>query len=222
VIRLAMADNILPLDAIEFDPQNARRRTERSSSMIRESLQQFGPLRSLVGQKLPDGRIIVRAGNGTKEEAASVGIDKVRVIERKADELVIVVADDLDESKWKSYAIADNRSSDLSEWDTDVLSELAQEVELGEWFTDEEMAGWDVDAPYGEEIDPDKMWEGMPEFENPDASAPYSIKVNFYSVMDLEEFAQLVGQTVTENTKWINFPYREHDNLKRVKVVDES
>jgi len=60
---------------------------------------------------------------------------------------VVVVADDLDESAWKSYAIADNRASDLSEWDTGILAELAGDgVEVGDWFTPEEMAGWDVEG----------------------------------------------------------------------------
>lgn len=137
-----MPDEILPITAVEFDPHNARVRTERSSRMIRESLQQFGSLRSLVGQRLPDGRIIIRAGNGTLEEAGQIGIDKVRLIERKPDELIVVVADDLDENQWKQYAIADNRSSDLSEWDTDVLQEIAQEVDLTDWFFPDEMDGW--------------------------------------------------------------------------------
>lgn len=147
-------DKVVPLNQIEFDPQNARKRTQRSSGMIRSSLQQFGPLRSLVGQKLPDGRIIVRAGNGTLEEASQIGIDKIRVVERRPDELVVVVADDLDESQWKSYAIADNRSSDLSEWDEEVLASLAQEIDLGDWFTDEEMSAFDEVPnfePVGEE-----------------------------------------------------------------------
>jgi hypothetical protein len=134
--------DVRPISDVEFDPQNARVRTERSGPMIRESLQQFGPLRSLVGQRLPDGRIIVRAGNGTLEEAGQIGIDKVRVIERRPDELVVVVADDLDESQWKNYAIADNRSSDLSEWDVEVLGAIGEEIDLTPWFTDEEMQSW--------------------------------------------------------------------------------
>lgn len=162
-----MTDQVLPISNIEFDPKNARRRTERSSHMIRESLQKFGPLRSLVGQRLPDGRIIVRAGNGTLEEAGQVGIDKVRVVERKADELVVVVADDLPENDWKSYAIADNRSSDLSEWDEEVLISLNEEVDLSDWFTEDEIVNWNMDEDeegYGgsdehggqtKEIDPD-------------------------------------------------------------------
>jgi len=145
---------ILPISAVEFDPQNARKRTERSAAMIKESLQQFGPLRSLVGQKLPDGRIIVRAGNGTLEEAGKIGVDKVRIVERRPDELIVVVADDLDENQWKSYAIADNRTSDLSEWDEGILEELAQDVSLDDWFTAEEMEGWDVDFADIESLDP--------------------------------------------------------------------
>lgn len=132
--------DVLPIGAIEFDQKNARRRTERSSYMIKESLQQFGPLRSLVGQRLADGRIIVRAGNGTLEEAGQIGIDKIRVVERKADELVVVVADDLDETAWTKYAIADNRSSDMSDWDADVVTETHNEVDLSDWFFESELA----------------------------------------------------------------------------------
>ena len=143
---MADSDNVLPISAVEFDPHNARVRTERSSYMIKESLQKFGPLRSLVGQRLPDGRIIVRAGNGTLEEAGQIGIDKVRIIERRADELVVVVADDLDEKDWKSYAIADNRASDLSDWDTGVLAEIGEDIDLTRWFTADEIEGWGDDG----------------------------------------------------------------------------
>ena len=139
---MSESDQILPISAVEFDPQNARKRTERSAAMIKESLQQFGPLRSLVGQKLPDGRIIVRAGNGTLEEAGKIGVDKVRIVERRPDELIVVVADDLDENQWKSYAIADNRTSDLSEWDEAILEELAQDVSLDDWFSEDEQYDW--------------------------------------------------------------------------------
>jgi hypothetical protein len=147
-------DTVLPISAVEFDPQNARARTERSSRTIRESLQQFGPLRSLVGQKLPDGRIVVRAGNGTLEEAGQIGIDKIRVVERRPDELLLVVADDLDESSWKQYAIADNRASDLSTWDVETLIEINDEVDLSDWFFPDEIAAWDIDGDSGTDYQP--------------------------------------------------------------------
>lgn len=145
-----MDEKELSLSVLEFDPSNARRRTERSAEMIRSSLNQFGPLRSLVGQKLPDGRIVVRAGNGTLEEAGQIGIDKIRVVERKPDELVVVVADDLSEDQWKQYAIADNRASDLSEWDETILAETHQDIDLSEWFDADRIAGWSAELPDGE------------------------------------------------------------------------
>lgn len=141
-VKKPTADTVLDISQLELDPTNARQRTERSSYMIQESLQQFGPLRSLVGQRLPDGRLVVRAGNGTLEAAGQVGIDKVRVIERKDDELVLVVTDGLDESQWKQYAIADNRTSDLSDWNIETLMLTHAEEDLSQWFFDDEIAGW--------------------------------------------------------------------------------
>lgn len=132
-------ETIIPITALEIDPRNARKRTPRSSKVIGESLQEFGPLRSLVGQRLPDGRIVVRAGNGTLEEAGQIGIDKVRIVERRPDELVVVVADDLDETQWTRYAIADNRASDLSTWDAEVLEILDQEIDLEPFFLGDEL-----------------------------------------------------------------------------------
>jgi hypothetical protein len=42
----------------------------------------------------------------------------------------------LSESDWKQYAIADNTASDFSTWDVDLLNDLAQEVDLSEFFPD--------------------------------------------------------------------------------------
>ena len=142
-----MSDQELSIEDLEFDANNARRRTERSNHAIRTSLQKFGPLRSLVGQRLPDGRIIIRAGNGTLEEAGQLGFEKARIVERQPDELIVVVADDLPEEKWRQYAVADNRSSDLSEWDVGVLAEAHEEVDLSDWFNPEEIEDWDNIAP---------------------------------------------------------------------------
>lgn len=96
-----------------------------------------------MGQRLPDGRIIIRAGNGTLEEAGQIGIDKVRIVERNPDELIVVVADDLPEDQWVKYAIADNRASDESDWEVETLKELHEEFNLEDWFFEGEIAAWD-------------------------------------------------------------------------------
>ena len=126
-------DNIADL---KFDPKNARRRTERSSHMIRTSLEKFGGMRSIV----LDENNIIRAGNGTVEEAGQLGIEKVRVIDADGDEIIAVRRKGLSEAEWKEYAVADNRSSDLSEWDAEVLAELSEEIDLSGLFFEDELA----------------------------------------------------------------------------------
>ena len=103
---------------LKLDPKNARQRTDRNRETIAKSLSEFGAARSIVIDK--DG--VVRAGNGTFEEAEKAGL-KVRVIKGKPDELIAVQRDDWDESQATAYALVDNRSSELAEWDFDQLKE---------------------------------------------------------------------------------------------------
>lgn len=129
--------------------------------MIRESLQQFGPLRSIV----LDENNTIRAGNGTVEEAGQIGIEKIRVVDADADEMIAVRRKGLSEAQWKSYAIADNRSSDISTWDIPTLIETHLEVPLTDWFTEEEIADWGeaLDDPLDD--DGDVMGGGKDEID---------------------------------------------------------
>jgi hypothetical protein len=70
--------------------------------------------------------------------------------------------------------------------------------------------------------DPNALWEGMPEFENEAQPAYQSIKVNFLAREAVQEFATLVGQPITDKTVWINYPKREHDNLKAYHTEDAT
>ena len=62
---------------LKNDHKNARRRTDRSSALIKESLQRYGAGRSIVIDE--ENRIL--AGNGTIAGARAAGIKNVRVIE---------------------------------------------------------------------------------------------------------------------------------------------
>ena len=68
------------------DHKNARRRTDRSSQLIKESLQKYGAARSIVIDE--DNRIL--AGNGTSQGAKAAGIKNVRIIETDGDEIIAV------------------------------------------------------------------------------------------------------------------------------------
>jgi DNA modification methylase len=139
---------------LKSDHKNARRRTDRSASLIAESLKRFGAARSIVIDE--DGRIL--AGNGTVEGAKKAGIDKLRIIEAEGDELIAVRRAGLSEDEKVGLALADNRSSDLSEWDNEMLRQLSEEHDLTPWFEDDELLA-EVLEPEEGKTDPDDVPE---------------------------------------------------------------
>ena len=139
---------------LKSDHKNARRRTDRSASLIAESLKRYGAARSIVIDE--DGRIL--AGNGTVEGAKKAGINNVRIIEAEGDELIAVRRAGLTEDEKVGLALADNRSSDLSEWDHDMLRQLSEEHDLTPWFEDDELLAEVLDTVEGN-TDPDDVPE---------------------------------------------------------------
>jgi DNA modification methylase len=136
------------------DHKNARKRTDRSASLIAESLKRYGAARSIVIDE--DGRIL--AGNGTVEGAKKAGITNVRIIEAEGDELIAVRRAGLSEDEKVGLALADNRSSDLSEWDHEMLRQLSEEHDLAPWFEDDELLAEVLDTVEGN-TDPDDVPE---------------------------------------------------------------
>ena len=120
---------------LKSDQRNARKRTDRSASLIAESLKRFGAARSIVIDE--DGRIL--AGNGTVEGAKAAGISKVRIIEAEGDELIAVKRSGLSEEQKIGLSLADNRTSDLSEWDAIMLEQLSETHDISPWFEKEDL-----------------------------------------------------------------------------------
>ena len=142
------------INNLKSDHKNARKRTDRSATLIAESLKRYGAARSIVIDE--DGRIL--AGNGTVEGAKKAGIDKVRIIEAEGDELIAVRRTGLTEDEKVGLALADNRSSDLSEWDNDMLRQLSEEHDLSPWFEDDELLAEVLETAEGN-TDPDDVPE---------------------------------------------------------------
>ena len=115
---------------LKSDHKNARKRTDRSAKLIAESLQRYGAARSIVIDE--ENRIL--AGNGTIEGAKAAGIKNVRVIETDGTEIIAVKRIGLSEDEKIGLALADNRTSDLSDWDKDMLQQLSEEHDIAPWF----------------------------------------------------------------------------------------
>jgi DNA modification methylase len=123
------------LSDLKQDHKNARKRTETSASLLKESLQRYGPARSIVIDE--DDRIL--AGNGTVEAALGLGIEGLRVIDANPDEIIAVRRTGLTEDQKVGLALADNRTADLAEWDAEMLHRLSEEHDIAPWFEDDDV-----------------------------------------------------------------------------------
>lgn len=102
------------------DPLNARHHTPENQQMLRQSLQEVGPFRSIG----VDGDGIVRAGNATFQEAQRLGL-RIRVIDAAPDELIAVRRPDLRGEQAARAGLYDNRVGELSIWDVGNLKQLS-------------------------------------------------------------------------------------------------
>lgn len=74
------------------------------------------------------------------------------------------------------------------------------------------------------EIDPEwkKEWEGMPEFVQKDLMPFRQIIINFETKEDIKDFAELINQNLTYDTKSIWYPKVEGIKPSSKRYVDES
>ena len=101
----------IPIADLSIDPANARRHSQRNVEAIAASLKRFGQQKPIVVDKSK----VVRAGNGTLEAAIHLGWDEIDV-----------VLTGLTGAEAAAYAIADNRTAELAEWDDPVLAATLQ------------------------------------------------------------------------------------------------
>lgn len=126
-----MNTELVSVSDLHADPANVRKHDQRNVDTIKASLVRFGQQKPIVVSK--DG--VVVAGNGLLEAAKAIGWEKVSVVRTG-----------LKGSEATAYAIADNRTAELAEWDDDglagMLNGLATEdadLLAAAGFTDEEL-----------------------------------------------------------------------------------
>lgn len=213
---------------LTFDPRNPRQHTPRNIGMIADVLQTIGPARSIV----IDEKNEIIAGNGVIEAAAQAGITHVRVYDRDTGELgpaapegepsiLAVRVTGLTDAQKREYAVADNRTGDLSSWDTEVLAELMDEgVDLGAYWFEEELGRMLGQEP--EPDDPYAEWEGMPEYSHQDKTAFRSLTVHFKDQEAVDQFATLVDQAITPKTRFLWFPEIEIERYADKRYASQS
>lgn len=107
--RLAIAN-------LRLDPNNARSHDNANLEAIAGSLNEFGQRKPIV---VTSDNIVV-AGNGTLTAAKSLGWIEIDVVRVPAD---------WDESRIKAFALADNRTAELAEWNHQILASQLLELQ---------------------------------------------------------------------------------------------
>ncbi len=142
----------IELSKLVLDPSNARKHAVKNLDAIKGSLAKFGQQKPIVVGK---GNVVI-AGNGTLEAARILGWDKINVVRTQ-----------LEGPEAIAFAIADNRTSELAEWDGGVLSETLRSLQAIDF--DLGSIGFDADdlakliaTPIVEGLtDPDEVHENV-------------------------------------------------------------
>ena len=159
-----MQIEIIDINSVHFDPANARKHPSRNLDVITSSLVRFGQQKPLV----VDARNMVLAGNGTLAAAKSLGWKTIQIVR---SELIGIEA--------TSFAIVDNRSAELAEWDPDIMAAALLNNELGDiGFSEIEINQWLGEHGADHNLDPSSP---------PDAGEAEAIDSRFEVVISCED-----------------------------------
>lgn len=175
---------VVPVSSLQTDPANARKHSRHNIAAIAGSLKQFGQRRPLVVY----GQTVI-AGNGTLEAVKSLGWEKVAITR---------VPSDWSPEQARAYALADNRTAELAEWDSVILAE--QLVEL-------DAVGYDLAefgfAPLRPPADPGDEWVGgMPDYEQDDLFGAFKVSIQFPTMADADAFFALIDRPKRARMWW--------------------
>jgi len=112
------------IDELILDPENARKHNDLNLQAIIGSLREFGQRKPIV---VSSSNVVI-AGNGTLQSAKTLGWKKIDVVRIPAD---------WSEDRIRAFALADNRTAELAEWDASVLESTLFELDA---------IGWDFEA----------------------------------------------------------------------------
>ena len=125
---------------------------------------------------------------------------------------VPVVYVDLSEDEEKKVLASLDPLGDMAVTDIDKINELLDEVDmndtLGAMLKDVATDWRGYMNEDQSEQDAWSEWQGMPEFDQEDNS-PIKLVVNFETREDVNHFASVIGQVITEKTRYVFFPEKE-------------
>jgi ParB-like chromosome segregation protein Spo0J len=138
------------INTLKFDPTNARKHDNKNLDAIAGSLKLFGQRKPLT--VTPDS--IVITGNGTLQAAINLGWTEIAIAR---------IPVGWSYEKIRAWALADNRTAELAEWNPEILKEQLLELDANGWELSE--FGFESLHPPTEEQEPLK---DFPSFDDTD------------------------------------------------------
>jgi hypothetical protein len=169
-------------------------------------------------KSIGSARVEKTAENGMLDDPIVIDIDGTKpVILRRTD---IPNATD---PRAVRLGVAANRIAALNlDLDPGVLADIAEQgVDLSGLYFPHELAAL-LEGAGDEILSAADLWKGMPEFEQEDKTAYQSIHVHFKTEQDVEDFARLINQTITDRTRSLWFPFIEIERYADKRYSDES
>jgi ParB-like chromosome segregation protein Spo0J len=99
---------------LSLDPSNVRKHSRRNLDAIKASLRKFGQQKPIV----VDAKGIVLAGNGTLTAAQELGWTEIQIVRTELEGVEAIM-----------FAIADNRTAELAEWEEDKLNAVLKSLQ---------------------------------------------------------------------------------------------
>ena len=136
----------IAVSELSLDPSNVRKHGRKNLDAIKASLRKFGQQKPIV----VDAKGIVLAGNGTLAAAKELGWTEIQATRTE-----------LTGSAATAFAIADNRTAELAEWEEDKLAQVLQslKVEDADLLAATGYDAAEVDKMVGTEVTEDEVPE---------------------------------------------------------------
>ena len=188
---------------LKENPKNPRSLTKKGLEDLEKSMVKFGVAEPLV----VNTDDMICGGHGRKKVLEKLNIKEVdcyypnrKLTPKEFDELNIRLNKNI-----------------AGEFDMDILANEFDVPDLLDWgFKPYELGVDDNEIDYKEE------WQGMPEFDQDDKTALQSIIVHFKTRKNVEKFAKLINQKITDRTKYLWFPYMKVEKTTDKRYKDES
>src|SRR5271166_5863936 len=119
-----------PVDDLRLDPKNPRSHSPRQIRQIARSIEEFG----FIVPVLVDEFDKVIAGHGRLSASRQLGLREVPTISLRH----------LSEAQARAFMIADNRLTEISEWDDALLATQLREVAALDLEFSLEVTGFDI------------------------------------------------------------------------------